>query len=204
MGDPNDASTRVTLLGRLYQEEAPDAEAWREFVVHYGRQIYKWCRHWGLQDADAEDVTQQVLVRLARYMKDFVYDPTRSFRAWLKTVAHNAWLSWVEDQQRTTPGSGDSGQQQQLHTVPAREDLVERLEREFDRELVDQAIALVRLRVAPHNWQAFQLTVLEGVPAAEAAAQLGVKVAHVYAAKSMVQKLLQQETARLEAPTGQE
>ena len=57
-------STRTSLLLRLRQAP-PDQEAWAEFVDRYGPQIHGWCRRWGLQEADAQDVTQTVLLRLA-------------------------------------------------------------------------------------------------------------------------------------------
>ena len=60
MGPVQNSKTRITLLGRL-QRDPSDPQAWSEFVAHYGRKIYGWCRHWGLQDADAQDVTQYVL-----------------------------------------------------------------------------------------------------------------------------------------------
>ena len=53
--------------------------------------IYRWCRRWGLQDADAKDVTQQVLLTLPAKMARFKYNPDGSFRAWLHTLAHHAW-----------------------------------------------------------------------------------------------------------------
>ena len=56
--------TRTSLLLRLRQAP-PDQDAWAEFVDRYGRQIHAWCRRWGLQEADAQDVTQTVLLRLA-------------------------------------------------------------------------------------------------------------------------------------------
>src|SRR5262249_53512195 len=153
-----------------------------------GRQIYMWCRHWQLQDADAQEVTQQVLVRLLAKMKDFVYDPGRSFRAWLKTVAHHAWQDLVVSRQQS--GTGSTQVWEQLLAVPAGEDLVQRLEKEFDREMLEQAMVRVRLRVAAHNWDAFRLTALEGVPARDAAQRLSMKVANVYAARSNVQRLV--------------
>ena len=198
MGDQGAPSTRATLLGRLRQKGALDESAWREFVELYGRQLYRWCRHWGLQDADAEDVAQQVLLRLSERMRDFVYDPALSFRAWLKTVAHHAWRNWADSRQRLTAGSGDSTVLEQLASLPAREDLLTRLEEEYDRELLEHAVALVRLRVAPHTWEAFRLTALENVSAAEAARRLNLQIANVYQAKSTVRKMLQEETQRLE------
>src|SRR5262249_60244840 len=82
-------TTRVTLLARLRQDPT-DQAAWDEFVEHYGRHIYRWCRHWKLQGADAEDVTQDILVKLAQKLRAFAYDPAPRFRGWLQTGPHQA------------------------------------------------------------------------------------------------------------------
>jgi RNA polymerase sigma-70 factor (ECF subfamily) len=201
MGEPP-ARTRATLLARLYKAGTPDEGAWREFVDQYGRQIYKWCRHWQLQDADAQEVTQQVLVLLLARMKEFVYDPSRSFRAWLKTVTHHAWRNLVDSRQHKAAAGGDSHLWDQLLALPARDDLVQRLEQEFDRELLELALVRVRLRVAPHNWEAYRLTALEGVPAQEVARRLEMKIANVYAARSSVGRLVREEIDKLDTDKG--
>jgi RNA polymerase sigma-70 factor (ECF subfamily) len=198
MGAALDLSTRATLLGRLYRSGSADEDSWREFVDHYGRQIYKWCRHWQLQDADAEEVTQQVLVQLLTKMKDSVYDPSRSFRAWLKTITHHAWRNLVTSRQHVLTGGGDSRQWELLLTLTARDDLVQRLEREFDRELFEQAMVRVRIRVAPHNWEAFRLTAIDGMESREVARRLDMRIANVYAARSNIQRLLREEVEALE------
>src|SRR5436853_119899 len=100
--------TSETLLGRLCQSP-DDPAAWDRFVERYGPKIYGWCRSWRLQDADAEDVTQDVLLRLARTLRSFAYDPSRSFRGWLRTVTHNAYADFLADGRRPDSGSGDSG-----------------------------------------------------------------------------------------------
>jgi RNA polymerase sigma-70 factor (ECF subfamily) len=191
--------TQATLLVRLYKSGTPDGDAWKEFVDLYGRAIYRWCRCWQLQDADAEELTQQVLLQLLAKMKAFVYDPARSFRAWLKTVTHNAWRNMVASRQYRMAGNGDSRLWDQLLAVPARDDLVERLERAFDHELLQAAMIRVRLRVAAHNWEAFKLTALDGVPAPEAARRLDMKIANLYAARSSIQRMLREELKKLES-----
>ena len=70
--------TSVSLLGKL-QQNPKDEEAWRDFVKRYGRKILHWCGHWRLQEADAEDVTQIVLAKLAQKMAGFQYDPGLPF-----------------------------------------------------------------------------------------------------------------------------
>lgn len=194
-----DSATRITLLGRLRRDPTNQA-AWGEFVEHYGGKIYGWCRKWELQEADARDVTQNVLLKLAAKLRDFTYDPSRSFRAWLKTLTNHALSDFFESRQRPGLGSGDSQVGLMLQNVAAREDLVKYLEAEFDRELLEEAMIRVRLRVAPQTWQAFVLTALEGLSGAEAAERIPMQVAQVFVAKRRVQKMLQEEVARLEGP----
>ena len=55
--------TSVTLLGRLRQDPK-DQAAWNDFVARYEPRILQWCRGWGLQESDAQDVTQDVLLKL--------------------------------------------------------------------------------------------------------------------------------------------
>jgi RNA polymerase sigma-70 factor (ECF subfamily) len=197
MDDASGMRTHASLLGRLRGQPA-DQAAWKEFVQRYGPRIYDWCVKWHLQPTDAQDVTQNVLVRLAERMSTFSYDPALSFRGWLKTLTHHALSDYVGSRKNGVLGSGDSQMIERLTTLETREDLAQTLEAEFDHELLQEALARVRLRVVPQKWDAFRLTVLEGKSGAEAALQLGMKVATVYTAKGKVQKLVQEEIRKLE------
>ena len=141
---------------------------------------------------------QDVLLRVAKQMRNFHYDAARSFRAWLKTVARAAWADWLEGGKRPGRGSGDTGVWELLSSVEARDDLVARVEAEFDQELLDVATARVRLRVEPATWEAFKLTAVDGLSAADAAARTGLKVATVFVAKGRVLKMLADEVAALD------
>jgi RNA polymerase sigma-70 factor (ECF subfamily) len=194
-----DSPTSTSLLARL--RNAPtDQQAWNSFVNRYGPQVCGWCRQWGLRDADVDDVTAAVMLKLCQKMRTFTYDPSRSFRGWLRTLAHHAWRDFVDARHRPGAGTGDSGVQGLLETQEARDDLAKHLEAEFDRELLDEATARVRLRVQPHTWEAFRLLAVEGLSGAEAAGRLGMKVATVFVARSKVQKMLQEEVRRLDPP----
>jgi RNA polymerase sigma-70 factor (ECF subfamily) len=196
MSDAVPSSTSPTLLGRLGRTPT-DQGAWREFVERYGPQIRRWCRHWGLQEADAQDVEQNILLELARQMAGFRYDPGGSFRGWLKTVAYRAWCKFLEARTRAGVGSGDSAVAALLEAT-AGEDLVERLDQESNRELLEMAMAQVRLRVQPRTWEAFRLLALEERSGSEVAEQLGMKVGAVFVAKSNVRKMIEEEIARLD------
>ena len=141
-------TTCPTLLARLRHDPSSEP-AWDEFVESYGRHIYRWCRQWGLQDADAEDVTQEILLKLARKLREFTYDPEGSFRGWLKTVAHHAWRDFVDGRSLARPATSEPVWEL-LYSVEAREDLIQKLEEAFDHELLEAAKVQVRLRVAPH------------------------------------------------------
>jgi len=198
MGDSTPPATSPTLLGRLRQDPT-DQAAWGDFVNRYGRTIYRWGRTWGLQEADAEDMTQAVLLKLARQMSGFEYDPSGSFRGWLKTVAYRAWCDFLDARKRTTAGSGDSAVLRLLDSVPARDELIQKLDDEYDRELLEKAMARVQLRVQDRTWDAFRMTALESVPGAEAAAALSMTPGAVYVARSKVQKMIQEEIQEIES-----
>ena len=197
MGTGPASHTSPTLLGRL-RHDPRDQTAWRAFVARYQPRILGWCRQWGLQPADAEDVAQTVMLKLAAKMQGFEYDPGRSFRGWLRTLAHHAWSDFVEGQRRV--GRGETGVLDQLQTVAARDDLTARLNDEFDREILDEAMARVRLQVTPAKWEIFRLTAIDGQSGAEVAAKHDMKVATVYAVRSKIQKLLHDEIQKMDAP----
>ena len=198
MEHPSEFATRVTLLGRL--RAAPDdPAAWSEFVAWYGGKIYAWCRAWGLQEADAQDVTQEVFLNLSVRMHDFRYDPSGSFRAWLKTLTHHAWQDYLERQrkagagERERIGHGAPGGRR----GPGRPG-VAGWPRPSIRKLLKEAAARVRLRVEPRTWDAFHLLAIEGRSGAEVAQRLRMKVATVFVARSKVQRMLREEISRLD------
>jgi RNA polymerase sigma factor (sigma-70 family) len=191
-------TTRYTLIGRLAVSPR-DETAWSEFVRKYGEQLRRWCLRWGLQPADADDVTQRVLLDLSRQMPEFVCDRSKRFRAWLKTIAHRAWQKYVDDLRRPGRGSGDTDVGRMLETVEARVDLAARLDKEFDLELLETAMATVQERVMPATWEAFRLLALEKKSGEEAAAALGMSADAAFKSKSNVTKMLRDEMKQLES-----
>lgn len=72
------------------------------------------------------------------------------------------------------------------------------LELEHRRELFLRAAAVVRSDVAAETWQAFQLSVVEGVSMDEVATRLNKSVGAVYAARGRVMNRLRQVINELE------
>jgi RNA polymerase sigma factor (sigma-70 family) len=198
MPSDDGSKTSPTLLGRLAQFPL-DQEAWSAFVDRYAPRFARWCRHWGLQDADVENVSQGVLTKLVVRMRGFVYDPSMSFRGYLRKIVFDALTDELRQRRlNVTASAGDL--QEVLESVEARVDLVQRLEQEFDLELVEAASRAVRQRIDPHTWEAYRLTTGERLSGAEAAARLGIEVATVYVAKGRVIQMLKDEIRSLETP----
>ncbi len=80
--------TRQSLLLRL--ADHADQAAWQEFARIYTPVVYRLAVRRGLQHADAEDLSQQVLAAVAKAIDRWQSDPARAkFRTWLHRVAHN-------------------------------------------------------------------------------------------------------------------
>jgi RNA polymerase sigma-70 factor (ECF subfamily) len=191
--------TSVTLLGSI-RRDPRDQAAWARLVKRYGKSILGWARACKLQQSDAEEVTQLVLVKLLDGLPRFEYDPARGrFRDFLRTVTRNALRDYIRRQKTTSRGSGDTGVLQSLAEREAEDTLVTRLEKEFDLELKEEAFRLVQRRVEPHNWQVFQLREVEGLSGEVVAERVGMSRLTVYGVAKRVKDMIAREIAKLEA-----
>ena len=197
MAKPTDSATSLSLLVRL-REHSSDAATWEEFVGRYGPKIDRWCKHWGLQAADAEDVTQNVLLALSKQMQTFEYRADGRFRSWLKTIAYRAWCRFQEERQRSAIASGSDEVARLLDSVEAREDFLREIDRECERNILEDAMRFVKQRVQPHTWAAFEHTALENRAAASVASELGLSVVAVYQSRSRVQAMIKEEVSNLD------
>jgi RNA polymerase sigma-70 factor (ECF subfamily) len=191
-------------MGRL-RKNPKDRDSWDTLTQRYGLVIYDWCRRWGLQHADAEEVTANVFAKVAQAMGGtnkngaFRYDPGQSFRAWLKTIAHHEWCDFLDARKRAGQRWTDEAEAQldAKAAEDAERDLSDAMQAEFQRELLQLAMPRVQARVEVRTWEAFRKTALEGVSGADAAAALGMPLASVFQAKSRVQRLLKEEVEHL-------
>lgn len=187
--------TSATLLHTL-RAQPDDESAWRQFVQRYEPLVLTWCSRRGLKDGDARDVAQNVMLRMSQVISKFEYDRSKSFRAWLKTITHHAWYDWVQKENKQPDGeSGD----QLLSSVEARDDLTDRLQKEYDAEVMGFAVLRVKMRVSKATWQAFELTAIQGMQGVEAARVMKIDVARVYVDKSRITKMLAEEVSNLDS-----
>ena len=192
-------STRASLLLRLCDSE--DHEAWVEFVTLYEPVIYRLLRRHGLQDADARDIMQELLLAISRSIDR--WNPSKehgTFRGWLQRVARNLVINWLK-RGRHTGATGGDDLQSMLGMLPAVEepDTVE-FDRELRRALFHRAAERVRGQIHPATWEAFWETAIVGTSPANAATKLGMTVGAVRVAKCRVLARLRTAVCELEKP----
>jgi RNA polymerase sigma-70 factor (ECF subfamily) len=192
-------TTRVSLLLRL--RDSQDHAAWLEFVSLYEPATYRLLRRQGLQDADAQEIVQQLFLAVSRNIDR--WDPSKergSLRGWLRQAARNLVINWLKARQRRVQATGDSNLQAMLDLLP---DESEPETAEFDLELrramFHRAAERVQREVRPATWQAFWETAVGGTSIAAAAKKLEMTVGAVRVAKCRVLARLQTVVKELEA-----
>ncbi len=195
-------ATRASLLSRLKNWE--DRESWQDFANTYERLIYGTALKSGLNDAEAKDVLQEVLVSVAKRIDEFKSDPTiGTFKGWLLNLTR--WR--IADQRRkrlpTKYGPAEGTAPDQTPTVErvpddAADSLAQIWENEWRQGLLDAAVARVRRRAKPKQFQIFELYSLRNWPGAKVARELGLSLGQIYLVNHRLKKLLRQELAALE------
>jgi len=165
-----------------------DELAWQEFVAIYEPLVYRLARQRGWQDADARELSQEVLCTVATAISRWQTDPARgSFRGWLFQIARNLMINYWKKGQRRAVAMGGSDGFDLLARQPCREDAEsQQFELEYRRELFRWAAEQVRGEFREATWDAFWLTCVEGRPVGNVAAQLGISAGAAYVARSRV------------------
>ena len=189
--------TRDSLLVQV--RSPANREAWDEFVLTYRPVIYRLARHKGLQDADAQDLAQRVLMAVASAIGSWEKsNESVRFRHWLRRVARNAILNVLTRQPQDRAAGGTSVQELLLEQPSADPHALADIELEYRRELYLRAARIVRDDVEPHTWRAFELTVIENRSIDEAAIELDKPVGTIYAARSRIMRRLRKAVQELE------
>lgn len=191
--DPHLSRTTTAMLSAL--QNAEDAVAWEAFDARFRPILHRVGRGFGLSDADAADLAQDVIIRFIQRYREGRYDRERGrLGAWLVGIARNAAV----DLHRRRPKAI------QIENLSERIAEPEELESMWRRCREDRILELAMERVRdagrtdPRTFEAFQLVSIRGVSPAEVAKSLDLSVESVYAARSRVARRLQEAIAELE------
>jgi RNA polymerase sigma-70 factor (ECF subfamily) len=189
------SSTSASLLERIRHD--PAASQWQTLVELYDPLIRGWLKRQSVLASDADDLVQDVLTVVARRLKDFEHNGrTGAFRNWLRTVTVNCVRDFWRSKKREHAATG---QVQELldQLLDPSSGLSQNWDQEHDRYVTKQLLSRLRDEFEPTTWRAFERVALDGAPAAQVAAELGVTVNSVFIAKSRILARLRQESRGL-------
>ena len=193
--------TRNSLILRLPDKQ--DVEAWDQFVDIYQPLVFRLARSKGFQEADAQDVVQEVMAAVARAIERWEPDAERGrFRDWLFRIARNLMINFLTRRKHQPLSAGGSGLIQLLNEQPDPTSEPSEASREFDleyrRELFLIAAEQVRQDVRSQTWESFRLTNIESLSVEDAAKRLGMTEGAVLVARCRVLARLREAIRRLE------
>jgi RNA polymerase sigma-70 factor (ECF subfamily) len=203
----SEVKTRQSLIERLRDRE--DRESWREFFDRYWRLVYGLAIKSGLTEPEAEEVVQETMVAISRNLDEYEYRPQEcSFKGWMFKMAR--WR--ITDQIRKRPPdfisstcrtSEGTATVERVPDRTAAAQLDQYWNEEWQKNLLDIAVARVKQKVSIKEFQIFDLYVLKEWPVREVGKMLHVSAAHVYVAKHRISGLLKKEIRKLEGEMGE-
>jgi RNA polymerase sigma factor (sigma-70 family) len=182
--------TRPSLMLRL--REPADQQAWGEFVSIYEPLVLRLMKKRGLQEADARDVTQQVVLAVTQAVDRWEPDGREaSFRRWLFSIARRLALKFVQSGRSpigsARRGTGGSDMLKRLDSLPEPEHrTTEAFDNEYRTEVFHFAAERVRAEFRDTTWQAFWRTCVLHEAISDVAEQLGTSTGNIYVARSRV------------------
>lgn len=183
----------TTVLSLLTDLKSGRREAWNRFVDQYGPLILRYCRSHRLMHDDAEEVTQEVFLRIHAAIPDFLYDPTiGQFGGWVGRITHHELIRYVtrirdravataELDRLDAVGGGVEGQWNDL----------------FYQWVLEQAFEEVAARVGPDKWQCFYECWKHNENPGDLARRLNLSPDFVYKARHQIRQMLFQMVEEL-------
>ena len=156
-----DAQVVATLVRRCI---AGDAGAWEEIVQRYHRRIYNICYRFAGSGDEAQDLTQEVFVKMFRTLSS--YDVGRgAFMTWVTTITRNLLVDhFRKSKQDRVTDSLDAAPSEHEDAMPLSEKIEDKapsadtsVQRRETRELVHHALQ----RISPELREAVILRDLQ-------------------------------------------
>jgi RNA polymerase sigma factor (sigma-70 family) len=194
--------TRRSLLSRIKNPE--DQDSWKVFFDRYAPLIYGVAMKSGLSVVEAQEAVHETMITVSKKIPGFKYDPAiGSFKGWLMTITH--WR--IKDQLRkrmrdaaalrsSTPSTGTT----MIERIadPEGSQLEKLWDEEWQKHIMEQALAKVKRKVKPRHYQIFDLCAIKNWPLQKVAQSLGVNIGQVYLARHRVGNLVRKEIKLLE------
>jgi RNA polymerase sigma factor (sigma-70 family) len=194
--DGSEFHTCLSLINRV--RDRTDVESWRAFYQYYQPLLTRYLRSQGLDEHAANDVTQDVFVRLLQSLPTFEFDSKRGrFRGYLWKLTYSALVdqarrlksrrraeeNWIERFQDATEAEGRKVQQE--------------LDEINQQQILERAMSRVRSETSSKAWACFEQRLLRDRPGSVIAAELGISAKAVFVYASRVLKAVRTQCAAL-------
>jgi RNA polymerase sigma-70 factor (ECF subfamily) len=148
---------------------------------------------------------QETVIAVARKMPGFRYDPERgSFKQWLLRITHRRIADHLRRLYREPvradidPALLEENEScGETLSDPASAQIERAWDEEWEKIMLDAAVARVRGEVNPRHFQVFDYCVLQGWSASKVAATLDLNAAQVYLAKHRVAQAVKRAVRQL-------
>lgn len=187
--------TSESLIHRLKDPES--TEAWNEFFTLYQPLLVNYFVKCGIERGDSEDLSQDVLLRIAKSAGGFTFDPEKGkFRSWLFTIARNIKNTYFSRQYRDPKLTSESVV---LNNIPGPEKDTheEYWNTEYRRHIFRWACQQIRKEASPKAWDIFWGSTVDEESVISLAEKHDISVGAAYAAKSRVAALVRAEIQRI-------
>ena len=176
------SSTRASMFARLLPADADSGGSfsnadWNRFIEKYTPLIYGVCRQFHLQKCDAEDVSQNAILRILQVLREgkFTYDSQLRFRSWLATVIQNSVLESLRRTRRSRTAGSD------FPDVATDHELADKIHQQVSDELLlGMALESVERETRADHWKIFDEVFLKQRTAPELSSELGISTSNIY------------------------
>ena len=191
------AETSVSLLELV--RSTPDSAAWSRLSEIYSPLLHARLARYGLQNADVDDLLQEILLTVARELPKFEHSGRAgAFRNWLRMIlVHRLRNFWRSNKYRPQIRGGSTWSEELEQFADESSDVGRQWNLEHDRHVMARLLEQIRPRFEPKTWEAFRRQMMDGRRADEVAAELGMPLNSVYVARSRVLRTLRREAVGL-------
>ena len=183
-------STSISLLNHARNG---DSQAWSHIVSMYGPLVVRWCKQYGIQAADTDDVIQNVFIAVSKHLDRFGQSiGEHKFRGWLWKIAKSKIMDHLRQKKCLPIATGDQQLAQCFQelssdegrsTIDGRQDL---------QLLVNRTLGMIRQDFSDKTWNAFWRTTALGEPPSEVGIDLGMSSAAVCMSRARVLRRLRE------------
>jgi len=186
-----DSQTATALLRRAANEESA---AWLALDDTYRLRVERWAGRFGVLPDAGADIAQEVLLAVARKLKDFRHNGRRrAFRQWLLTITRHKILDfWSRNQRSVLRVVGGSDNQVSLLALPDNLESETASQSELAVSPFHNLLQAIRAECTETQWDVFLRLVVDDAEPAEVASEFGITINTVYLTKSRIKRRIRE------------